>query len=84
MWGNLEYRLLLTRRTFAFVFFDAGYYLRNADTRQNIHELSAFKTGYGLGLNLETGLGILGVSFALGKGDSFSQGKIHFGIINEF
>jgi outer membrane protein insertion porin family len=84
MWGNLEYRLLLTRRTFAFVFYDAGYYLRNADARQNISELSAFKTGYGLGLNLETGLGILGVSFALGKGDSFSQGKIHFGIINEF
>jgi len=31
--------------------------------------------GYGLGLSVETGLGVLGVSFALGKGDSFSQGK---------
>jgi outer membrane protein assembly factor BamA len=84
VWTNLEYRFLLTRRTYAFVFFDTGYYLRNADTQKNIPELSAFKTGYGFGLNLETGLGILGVSFALGKGDSFSQGKIHFGIINEF
>ena len=36
------------------------------------------------GINLETGLGILGVSYALGKGNSLSEGKIHFGIINEF
>lgn len=83
-WSNTEYRYLLTRRTFAFIFFDTGYYLRNAEPERRITELSSFKYGYGLGLNLETGLGVLGVSFALGEGDSFSQGKIHFGIINEF
>ena len=38
----------------------------------------------GIGLNLETGVGLLGVSFALAAGDSFTDGKIHFGIINEF
>lgn len=83
-WSNLEYRYLLTPRTFAFLFFDTGYYLRNADKERGITELSDFKYGYGLGLNLETALGILGVSFALGQDDSFSQGKIHFSIINEF
>ena len=83
-WSNLEYRYLLSRRTYALIFFDAGYYLRNEDVTKNIPQLSAFLTGYGLGLSLETSLGILGVSFALGKGDSFSQGKIHFGITNEF
>ncbi len=83
-WSNLEYRYLLTRRSFAFLFFDTGYYLRNGDESKSINELSDFKTGYGFGLNIETGLGVLGVSFALGKGDSFSDGKIHFGIINEF
>ncbi|RJP61997.1 MAG: hypothetical protein C4543_02645 [Ignavibacteriales bacterium] len=83
-WSNLEYRYLLTPRTYAYLFFDTGYYLRNADESKGLIELSEFKYGYGLGLNLETGLGILGVSFALGEGDSFSQGKIHFAIVNEF
>jgi len=83
-WSNLEYRYLLSRRTYALIFFDTGYYLRNADAAHNIPQTSSFLTGYGFGLSLETSLGILGVSFALGKGDSFSQGKIHFGITNEF
>ncbi len=82
LWSNLEYRYLLTRRSFAFLFFDAGYFLRNEN--KNITKLDGFKIGYGLGLNIETSLGVLGVSFALAKGDSFSDGKIHFGIVNEF
>jgi outer membrane protein insertion porin family len=83
-WSNLEYRYLLSKRTYALIFFDTGYYLSNADAALNTPQLSGFLTGYGFGLNLETSLGILGVSFGLGKGDSFSQGKIHFGITNEF
>lgn len=83
-WSNLEYRFLLTRRSYAFAFFDTGYYLRNADEARNILKSEAFNIGYGIGLSIETGLGVLGVSFALAKGDSFSDGKIHFGIINEF
>jgi outer membrane protein insertion porin family len=84
LWSNLEYRYLITRRSFAFVFFDSGYYLRNEDASRSISKVSEFNIGYGFGLNIETALGILGVSFALGKGDSFSDGKIHFGIVNEF
>ncbi|TSA29408.1 MAG: hypothetical protein D4R68_02375 [Ignavibacteriales bacterium] len=84
LWSNLEYRLLLSRRSFAFLFFDTGFFLRNEDKQRNIAENSSFKIGYGFGLNIETGLGVLSVSFALAKGDSFGEGKIHFGIINEF
>lgn len=84
LWTNLEYRLLITRRTYAFVFFDTGYYLRKGEPDRNIEQLEDFKIGYGAGLNLETGLGVLIVSYALGEGDSFSEGKIHFGIVNEF
>lgn len=83
-WSNLEYRYLLSNRSYAFLFFDTGYYLRNEDVERNIERISAFKIGYGFGLNLETALGVMGVSFALGKGDSFGEGKIHFGLINEF
>ncbi|RJQ57442.1 MAG: hypothetical protein C4517_17520, partial [Stygiobacter sp.] len=84
LWSNLEYRYLISGRTYAFAFFDSGYFLRNEDEQLKIPQNSAYKTGYGFGLNIETGLGVLGVSFALGNGDSFTDGKIHFGIINEF
>ncbi|MDP3150282.1 MAG: BamA/TamA family outer membrane protein [Ignavibacteria bacterium] len=83
-WTNLEYRFLLTRRTFAFSFFDLGYFLQRENSALNISKSSATKIGYGIGLHVETGLGILNVNFAFAKGDSFSEGKIHFGIINEF
>ena len=83
-WSNLEYRALFTRRSFGFVFFDTGYYLRPADEEKNILKSEEFLYGFGLGLNLETGLGVLRVSYGLGKGDTFSDGKIHFGILNEF
>ncbi len=41
-WSNWEYRFLLTQRTFAFVFFDTGYYLRNAEENRNILKQEAF------------------------------------------
>ncbi|MGE5430135.1 MAG: outer membrane protein assembly factor [Syntrophomonadaceae bacterium] len=84
LWSNVEYRALLSRRTYGFLFFDSGYYLRSAEPERNIPRTSAFKTGYGLGINLETGFGVLSVSYALGQGDTFSQGKIHLGLVNEF
>ena len=83
-WSNLEYRLFLSNRTYGFLFLDTGYYMRNADEGRSISKQEDFKIGYGLGINLETSVGMLAVSFALAKGDSFSEGKIHFGIINEF
>jgi len=84
LWSNLEYRFLITQRTYAFAFFDYGYIFKNEAVYQNNSRTINNKSGFGFGLNIETGLGVLGVSFALGNGDSFSDGKIHFGIINEF
>lgn len=83
-WSNLEYRFLLSPRTFTFLFFDTGYFLRKADESRNITELSDFLIGYGLGLNLETSFGVITVSYALAKGDPFNEGKIHFGLVNDF
>lgn len=83
-WSNLEYRFLFSRRSYGFIFFDTGYFLRPAEETRNILKTEDFLYGFGLGLSLETGLGVLAVSYALGQGDSFSDGKIHFGIINEF
>jgi len=83
-WANLEYRLMLTQRSYAFIFFDSGYYFLEADLDRGIAQNEDYIFGYGLGITVETAIGLLGVSFALAQGDSFSEGKIHFGIINEF
>jgi outer membrane protein insertion porin family len=83
-WANLEYRLMLTQRSYAFVFSDGGYYLREADPERGIVKNEDIILGYGIGITVETAIGLLGVSFALAQGNSFSEGKIHFGVINEF
>lgn len=83
-WGNLEVRYSLTRRSFAAVFYDAGYYLKPEDELYNIPSQEGFIYGYGLGIRIETALGMFGVSYALGKGDSILEGKIHFGLVNDF
>ncbi len=82
--GNLEFRYSISRKGFLFSFFDAGYYFRPADVLNNFPEQKGFLYGYGLGIRLETGLGLIGVSYALGKDDGFLDGKINFGLINDF
>lgn len=79
-WINLEYRFLLGRNSRLFVFNDWGAW-RFPTATETIEEI---KPGYGIGIRLDTGLGVLGVDFGLGEGDSFSQAKIHFGIVNRF
>jgi outer membrane protein insertion porin family len=84
IWSNVEYRFLLARRSFVYGFVDAGYYVRPQDEIRSISGSEQSMFGYGIGARMETVLGNLGVSYALGKGDSFANGKIHFGLMNEF
>jgi len=83
-WTNFEYRLLITRRSYAFLFFDSGYYFRESEPERGIAGIEDFIFGYGVGLTVETGIGLLGVSFAIAQGETFGEGKFHFGILNEF
>lgn len=83
-WTNIEYRFATGRESFFFGFIDAGYIYMQSDPLANLPSSSLSVYGYGVGAQVETGLGILKASFALGKGDSFVQGKIHFGIVNQF
>lgn len=82
--GNFEPRYAISRKGFLFGFFDGGYYFKPADPTNNFPEQSGFLYGYGFGIRLETGLGIIGVSYALGKDDAMLDGKINFGLINDF
>lgn len=83
-WTNAEYRFLLARRSYLYGFFDTGYFFLPGDDVQGSASLEQFKYGYGVGVRVETGVGNIGVSIALGEGDSFNQAKVHFGLINEF
>lgn len=83
-WVNTEYRFLIGRLSSLYGFFDAGYYRRPADPLKGITSAENTLIGYGVGIRVETGLGIMNISYALGDGDSFSSGKIHVGLINEF
>ena len=82
--GTFEPRYLVSRKSFLFGFYDFGYYFKPEDFANSITEQSGFLFGYGFGIRLESQLGIIGVSYGLGKGDSFLDGKITFGLINNF
>ncbi len=83
-WSNLEYRYLLGENSFGFLFLDAGYYLKSGDVVNSPVKQSGLLRSYGLGFSLATGLGVLKVSYAVAKGNSLTEGFIHFGIHNRF
>ncbi len=83
-WTNIEYRFATGRESFFFGFVDAGYIYKQSDPVAKSPSTSMSVYGYGVGAQVETGLGILKASYALGKGNSFVEGKIHFGIVNQF
>jgi outer membrane protein assembly factor BamA len=85
-WVNVEYRFLLRGNSRIFFFTDFGYFERNALAAPGSlsYKISGEKSSYGLGLRMDSKAGLLGIDYGLGEGDSFSQGKIHFGITNRF
>ena len=82
--ATVEYRILFSQNSNVFAFSDWGW----VTYRSGDSEISDLLTGVGIGLNLETRIGIFGVSYALGKfpGESlsFRSGKIHFGMVSLF
>ncbi len=82
--GTLELRYAVSKRGFFFGFFDGGYFYRPEDIPNNISRQEGFLYGYGLGLRLETSLGLVSVGYALNKESSFLDGVISFGLINDF
>lgn len=77
--ASVEYRFLLSRRSRALVFVDAGYFYRGG-----ANFAKGTKLGYGIGLRGETRLGIIALDYGLGEGDDLLDGKLHVGLIREF
>jgi outer membrane protein insertion porin family len=83
-WSNLEYRYLLGRYSRFFVFFDLGYYFREEMRNESLVKIQDLNTGYGIGVRIDTKIGLFGVDYGLAHGEGFSNGKVHVGLINEF
>jgi outer membrane protein insertion porin family len=83
-WVNVEYRLLVARRSFVFGFVDAGYVYTPERREAGLLSSELTKTGYGVGLRIDTPLGLMGVSIAFGQGDTFGTAKLHLRLMNEF
>ncbi len=81
---SAEYRLLFNQNSNIFLFADLAY--AEAHTEQDFSADRFFGTG--VGLNLETKVGIFGISYAIGTQRglplSFSSGRIHFGMVAGF
>jgi outer membrane protein assembly factor BamA len=77
--GLVEYRLQLDRRSYLYAFGDLGYVERPAlgtsAATQDWHP------GYGLGLQLDTGIGLIRTTYALNPDVTTpADGRIHFGL----
>ncbi len=84
IWSNVEYRFLVAPRSYFFAFFDAGYIVRPGGVIQALEGSEQGKVGYGIGVRMDSALGLIGVNFAFGEGDTFSTAKVHIRLINEF
>jgi outer membrane protein assembly factor BamA len=82
--GKAEYRYLLEQNSFLFTFINMAWY----ENKSNDLYITDTPIGFGAGINFETKIGIMSVSYALGKQFDnpvlFKNGKIHFGIVNYF
>lgn len=83
-WVNLEYRLLLSSLSRFFVFVDNGYIDYPQRTGNTVQRVRRVKTGYGLGLRVESAIGVLGIDYGVGDADSPFNGKVHFAFQNVF
>ena len=73
-----EYRYLLDRQSYAFVFVDLGFVetptVADFDARSDVYP------GYGFGAQFSTDLGLITASYALSPGDGPTGGRVHVGL----
>ncbi|TVQ12991.1 MAG: hypothetical protein EA364_07475 [Balneolaceae bacterium] len=83
IWGDLEYRYLLDRTSYAFVFYTAGWYHRPGlivEPDGGTGVTRRIQSG-GFGFSYRTPVGQLRFSYAISAEDALSNGKVHFGFV---
>jgi outer membrane protein assembly factor BamA len=81
---TLEARYFIERNSFLFGFYDQGWIKQSFVTGQR----NDIPASFGGGIDFETKLGIMSLSYALGKQQNnpinLQKGKIHFGLVSYF
>ena len=80
-WMNLEWRVILARRSRAFFFVDAGVLGDGARGERNG---LLFPLGFGLGMRTASRVGTIGLEYGMARTDSPGRGKVHVRIVNDF
>lgn len=82
--ATLEYRMMIMRNSYFFLFMDAAYVHRKFNNTVS----QDFPFGFGAGITFGTKIGIFGLTYALGqqkyKSIDFRNSKIHFGYVVTF
>jgi outer membrane protein insertion porin family len=84
LWGSLELRAILASTTYVGLFVDGGYYYRPPSTIRGIEPSEEWIAGYGVAGQFESPLGLIRLSFSLGRDDTFETGKVFVGLANQF
>lgn len=84
VWGTVEYRFFLAELSYVGMFIDAGSIHRPDISSIGLTASDLFRAGTGMTLRVDTPVGLIGVSIAVGKGDGFGEAKLHVRIQNEF
>lgn len=80
-WLNLEWRVILARRSRAFLFVDAGVL---GDTARGERDRLLYPLGFGLGIRTVSRVGTIGLEYGLARTDSPGRGKVHVRMVNDF
>ncbi|WP_421774706.1 BamA/TamA family outer membrane protein [Gracilimonas sp.] len=85
LWGDIEYRFLLNRRSYLFGFGAVGGFNRPRllTEANNDFRITKYLFSTGFGLSYQTQIGRLKFSYAISPEESIGNGKVHFGIRTE-
>jgi outer membrane protein assembly factor BamA len=83
-WVNLELRYWLGPLSRVFVFADGGGVFRERVLSDVKQQSTLYRTAVGLGLRLETNLGVWGIDYGVGEEDRLLDGKLHVSLLSSF
>lgn len=81
---TLEYRFLLSGQARFYLFTDMARFRRNYLQAGELITKRSFKSGYGLGLWLNSRVGLVNLDLGLGQSDQLGDLKVHIGLRNRF
>lgn len=83
LYSNIEYRVLTGKNSFLFAFTDLGY-LDREPVRGGNDRLIYHPWSYGIGIQIESALGLISASVARANEEPIEQSKLHLGLVRQF